>query len=146
MLKGRDCVATKSVLKNIDVKTPAAARALVNALEDAKGKHARPVINNPSFSDASRDEIRTMFIARTDLPIYDYDERFDVLYIALGDRNNSYGDDSENGMVYLKDIDTDELTGITILGFIRRYQSNTLPLLPPQCKFTYDELRKRIKH
>ena len=60
-LKGCDCVATKSVLKNIDVKTPVAARALVNALENAKGKHARPVINNRSFSDASREEIRKMF-------------------------------------------------------------------------------------
>lgn len=83
---------------------------------------------------------------RTEMPIYDYDERFDVLYIALGDRNNSYGDDSENGLVYLKDIDTDELTGITIMGFMRRYQNNTLPLLPPQCKFSYEDLKKHIKH
>lgn len=50
---------------------------------------------------------------------YDYDDKFDVLYVALGDRKNSYGDDSQDGVIYLKDIDTDKLTGITILDFAR---------------------------
>ena len=54
-------MATKSVLKNIDIKTPAAARALVNALENAQGKYAQPVENNRAFSDADREEIRKMF-------------------------------------------------------------------------------------
>lgn len=75
----------------------------------------------------------------------DYDERHDVLYIALGDRSNSYGDD-ENGLIYLKDIDTDELTGITILSFLRKYQEKSLPCLPQQCQFSYEDLRKTIKH
>ena len=57
-------MATKSVLKNIDIKTTVAARALVNALENAKGKHARPVVSNRSFSDADRAEIRKMFKGR----------------------------------------------------------------------------------
>ena len=59
--KGCDCVATKSVLKNVDIKTRKSALALVNALENAKGKHAQPVVKNRTFSDASRDEIRKMF-------------------------------------------------------------------------------------
>lgn len=54
-------MATKSVLKNVDIKNRKSALALVNALENAKGKHARPVITNRFFSDASRDEIRKMF-------------------------------------------------------------------------------------
>ena len=54
-------MATKSVLKNIDIKTQKSALALVNALENAKGKHAQPVINKRTFSDATRDEIRKMF-------------------------------------------------------------------------------------
>ncbi len=54
-------MATKSVLKNVDIKTRKSALALVNALENAKGKHAKPVVNQRSFSDASRDEIRKMF-------------------------------------------------------------------------------------
>lgn len=54
-------MATKSILKNIDIKTPSAARSLVSALENAKGKCAKPVVNNRTFSDASREEIRKMF-------------------------------------------------------------------------------------
>nr|DAV54221.1 MAG TPA: Protein of unknown function (DUF2283) [Caudoviricetes sp.] len=59
--------------------------------------------------------------------VFDYDKKFDVLYIALGDRSNSYGDDSEGNVIYLKDIDTDELTGITIMNFKKKYIENKLP-------------------
>lgn len=58
---------------------------------------------------------------------FDYDKKFDVLYIALGDRSNSYGDDSDGDVIYLKDIDTDELTGITIMNFKKKYIENKLP-------------------
>ena len=54
-------MATKSVLKNIDVKTRNSALALVNALENAKGKHAQPVPKTRTFSDASKEEIHKMF-------------------------------------------------------------------------------------
>lgn len=54
-------MATKSVLKNIDIKTRNSALALVNALENAKGKHTQVVERNRAFSDASRDEIHKMF-------------------------------------------------------------------------------------
>lgn len=58
---------------------------------------------------------------------FDYDKKFDVLHIALGDRSNSYGDDSDGNVIYLKDIDTDELTGITIMNFKKKYIENKLP-------------------
>lgn len=54
-------MATKSVLKNVDIKTRDAATALVNALENAKGKHTRYFEKSRMFSDAGRDEIRKMF-------------------------------------------------------------------------------------
>lgn len=54
-------MATKSVLKNIDIKNRGSALALVNALENAKGKHARHVVKTRTFSDANREEIRKMF-------------------------------------------------------------------------------------
>lgn len=54
-------MATKSVLKNIDVKSRESALALVNALENAKGKHAQHVVKTRVFSDASKEEIRKMF-------------------------------------------------------------------------------------
>ena len=59
--KRGDCVATKSVFKNIDIKTRDTALSLVNALENAKGNHSQPVKKTCVFSDASREEIRKMF-------------------------------------------------------------------------------------
>ena len=67
---------------------------------------------------------------------FDYDAKYDVLYVALGDR-----DDSEAGIIYLRDIDTDELTGVTVLDFMKRYRSNTLPPLP----FSVGTLLQKIK-
>lgn len=54
-------MATKSVLKNIDLKTRKSAVALVNALENAKGKSSQLVTQQRTFSDASREEIKKMF-------------------------------------------------------------------------------------
>lgn len=54
-------MATKSVLKNVDIKTRNSALALVNALENAKGKHTHFIKSNRTFSDANKEEIRKMF-------------------------------------------------------------------------------------
>lgn len=54
-------MATKSVLKNVDLKSRGAALSLVNALENAKNKHAQHVKQTRVFSDASRSEIHKMF-------------------------------------------------------------------------------------
>lgn len=54
-------MATKSVLKTVDIKTRGTALALVNALENAKGKHTQNVNRNRVFSDASRSEIHKIF-------------------------------------------------------------------------------------
>ena len=39
----------------------------------------------------------------------DYDRRFDTLYVAVSSNLNSYGDDSSNGVVIMRDMDTDEI-------------------------------------
>ena len=57
-------MATKSILKSVEIKNKETAAALISALENAKGKHAKPVVIQRSFSDASRDEIRKMFGAK----------------------------------------------------------------------------------
>ena len=46
-----------------------------------------------------------------------YDYGADVLYVGISDRSNSYGAEEDNGFIVLRDIDTDEVTGITILDF-----------------------------
>ncbi len=54
-------MATKSVLKNVNIKKRTSALSLVNALENAKGKSAQCVKKTRVFSDASRGEIHKMF-------------------------------------------------------------------------------------
>lgn len=61
----------------------------------------------------------------------DYDRRFDTLYAAVSSNLNSYGDDSSNGVVIMRNMDTDAVTGITILSFLKKYKSGCLPELPP---------------
>jgi uncharacterized protein YuzE len=47
----------------------------------------------------------------------DYDKKFDVLYYNMEDTGNSYGDEIDNNIVILRDIETDRITGVTIIGF-----------------------------
>ena len=54
-------MATKSILKNVDIKSRNAALALVNALENARGKSSATPDKTRTFSTATRDEIRKMF-------------------------------------------------------------------------------------
>ena len=54
-------MATKSILKSINIKDKATANAFVSALENASGKSAKPVTHTRIFTDASKDEIRKMF-------------------------------------------------------------------------------------
>lgn len=51
-----------------------------------------------------------------------YDEKFDILSFHCKDASNSYGDESPDNIIFLKDFDTDDLTGITILSFMQMYK------------------------
>lgn len=57
-------MATKSVLKSVNLRTRKSATALVMALEQAKARKTRPVKSKSVFADASREEIRSMFEVR----------------------------------------------------------------------------------
>lgn len=59
-------MATKSILKTVYIKERKSVNALVNALENAKGKSAQKVTYQRMPSEASRDEIRAMFGAKND--------------------------------------------------------------------------------
>ena len=49
-----------------------------------------------------------------------YDSENDVLYLGFEDRNNSRGDEILSGVIVLRDMDTKEMTGLTILDFEQR--------------------------
>lgn len=55
-------MATKSILKNISIKNNGSARNLVRALENAGDKRDQQVDLGHSVSEASRAEIRVMFV------------------------------------------------------------------------------------
>lgn len=50
----------------------------------------------------------------------DYDCLNDVLNIKFADTSNSYGDEIQDGIVVLRDLDTEEVTGVTIFYYERR--------------------------
>ena len=77
---------------------------------------------------------------------YNYDAKFDVLHVSLGgDGRNSYGDDSECGLVFLRDMDTDELTGLTIMIFLRK-DKDSIASIPAQVRDFIVGLRAQLSH
>ena len=53
----------------------------------------------------------------------DYDDDHDIMYIKFKDMGNSYGDEIENGVVVSKDMKSDEITGIMLFDFDKRYKA-----------------------
>ena len=72
----------------------------------------------------------------------DYDTKYDVLYIMLSDTSNSYGDEDPDGIVVFKDIDTDQITGVTIFDFSTRFSNPAMLkcVLPSSINFNADIL------
>ena len=50
-----------------------------------------------------------------------YDRINDILYIKFASTSMSYGDETEDGVVVMRDIITDEVTGVTIMYPKRDY-------------------------
>lgn len=50
-----------------------------------------------------------------------YDAKYDVLYVIFSNTHNSYGDEDENGVVQLKNGQTDEVVGLIVYDFKERY-------------------------
>lgn len=58
--------------------------------------------------------------------IANLDEKNDILYVKFDSTKNSYGDEIQDGVVYLHDIINDNITGITIFDFLKRYEKGIL--------------------
>ena len=54
----------------------------------------------------------------------DYDKNFDVFYCKIANTDNSYGDEIDSNIVVLRDIETDTVTGITIMGYKKFVKQN----------------------
>lgn len=54
------------------------------------------------------------------------DKKNDVLYITTDDMRESYGDEIENGLVVFRDLSTEQITGVTVFDFLKKYQKNEI--------------------
>lgn len=67
-----------------------------------------------------------------------YNPQMDILSVQLTDISNSEGNSENNsGFLVLKDKDTNETTGFTIIGVHQKYQTHTLPAIPDGCALDY---------
>lgn len=69
----------------------------------------------------------------------DYDSRFDTLYVAVGDKSNSYGDEDLEGIILMRDMETDDITGFTVLSFFRKLSLKALPKLPQSLNLSFEK-------
>lgn len=54
-------MATKSILKNVDIKEKKLGKSLVVALENAAGKHSKNVTMSRTYSDVRGEKIKEIF-------------------------------------------------------------------------------------
>ena len=59
-----------------------------------------------------------------------YDARFDVLSVGLGDMRHSIGDEEYGGLVVMRDEISNIITGLTIFGFAKKFKDRSLPVWP----------------
>ena len=60
---------------------------------------------------------------------FNYDKKFDVLYYRWDRTDNTYGDEVEDDIILLRDIETVNIKGISVLNFKKRYYSNQTYML-----------------
>ena len=71
---------------------------------------------------------------------FNYDKKHDILYISIGNPVPSYGDEELEGIILRRDMVTDELTGITILDFMKRLSKNDNSLNAIPIKIDYSSI------
>lgn len=59
-------------------------------------------------------------------PMIDYDSKFDIMYYSDGDTSNSYGDEDIDNIVVMKDMDSNEVVGYTIMNYKKMSTPDTV--------------------
>ena len=79
--------------------------------------------------------------------ILNLDTKYDVLYVTIADRSRSYGDESDDGVVTMRDMATDEITGFIIFDFMEKYKAGILPKLnlPVKIIFSLSDIQRMQK-
>lgn len=66
--------------------------------------------------------------------IMNYDKQHDILSISFGDTSNAYGDEIGNTIVILRDINTNRIQGVTIIGIKQKWFGTWNCLVGRRCK------------
>lgn len=69
-----------------------------------------------------------------------YDEDHDILYVSIGMPVPSYCDEDIEGVLFRKSMENHKLSGITIMDFSKKNESQLKRILPPEIGVR--ELRK----
>jgi len=73
---------------------------------------------------------------------YDYDKNNDVLYCRFGDKSNSYGDENPDGIVVMRDMDSNDVTGVTIFHAVKMLSGKDERLLSLEKIIALDTLKQ----
>lgn len=74
-----------------------------------------------------------------------YDKENDILYVHFGEPRPSYCASSFDDVFIMKDIETGEYSGITILDFAERVREKSLEALPFPFEVDFHEAVKLLK-
>lgn len=66
--------------------------------------------------------------------IMNYDKQHDILYLGFGDTSNSYGDEINDTIVILRDIITNRIQGVTMLGIKQKCLAKWNCFVGKRCK------------
>lgn len=75
-----------------------------------------------------------------------YDNKFDILYISIENPVPSYGEEEIPGLVILRSIETDELTGVTIFDFIKKVNNNKINELKMPIEIDINDISNKIQN
>lgn len=65
---------------------------------------------------------------------FNYDNKYDVLNIGIGDSRNSIVCEEYSGLAVVRDRTSKSITGLTIFDFLRKYKEKSLPIFPSDVK------------
>lgn len=76
---------------------------------------------------------------------YDYDSRFDVLYVSFGIPQESYCEEPEEGFLIRHSLVDGSFSGVTVFEFMRRSREGTLPEIPLPVNIDFGRIARSLR-
>lgn len=69
-----------------------------------------------------------------------FDAKFDILYYTFEPSEDSYGQHQSDDIVFMRNVDTEDITGVTVMGFMRLYTHRRQSLSIIETMINIDEI------